>query len=85
MIEASDPKGWLMRPVYLFYLKRVLPLVERFLLRGAQDFMMIGAYTTQFGDARGFGDCLRAEGLQVEDHCFFFGCATGVSGRKANR
>jgi len=82
MIEASDPKGWLLRPLYLFLLKTVLPLVERFLLRGAQDFAMIGVYSTNFGDASGIAARLRAEGLEVELRRYFFGCATGVSGRK---
>ena len=82
MIEASDPKGWLLRPLYLFHLRTVLPLVERFLLRGAQDFAMIGTYSTNFGDASGIAAMLRAEGLEVEFRYYFFGCATGVSGRK---
>ncbi len=29
MIEASDPKGWWLRPLYLLHLKVVLPLIER--------------------------------------------------------
>ena len=29
-----------------------------------------------------FADMLRAEGLEVEFRRYFFGCATGVSGRK---
>jgi demethylmenaquinone methyltransferase/2-methoxy-6-polyprenyl-1,4-benzoquinol methylase len=82
MIEASDPKGWWLRPLYLFHLKSVLPLVERVLLRGAQDFSMIGAYSTNFGDASGLAQMLRAEGLEVSFRKFFFGCATGVAGRK---
>lgn len=82
MIEASDPKGWWLRPAYLFHLKVLLPLVERTLLRGAQDFAMIGAYCTDFGDAAGFADLLRAQGLEVTFRRYFFGCATGVSGRK---
>ena len=82
MIEASDPKGWWLRPLYLFHLKTVLPLVERLLLRGAQDFAMIGTYSTNFGDARAFAGMLRDEGLEVRFDRFFFGCATGVAGRK---
>ncbi|QNA83503.1 class I SAM-dependent methyltransferase [Sphingomonas sp. So64.6b] len=82
MIEASDPKGWLLRPLYLFHLKTVLPLMERFLLRGAQDFAMIGRYSTNFGDARAFAEMLRSEHLDVRFDRYFFGCATGVSGRK---
>lgn len=82
MIEASDPKGWLLRPLYLFHLKTVLPLVERLFLRGAKDFAMIGTYSTNFGDASEFADMLRNEGLEVTYTKFFFGCATAVNGRK---
>jgi demethylmenaquinone methyltransferase/2-methoxy-6-polyprenyl-1,4-benzoquinol methylase len=82
MIEASDPKGWWLRPIYLFHLKRVLPWVERLFLRGAEDFAMIGTYSSNFGDASAFAEMLRGEGLEVEYRRFFFGCATGVAGRK---
>jgi demethylmenaquinone methyltransferase/2-methoxy-6-polyprenyl-1,4-benzoquinol methylase len=82
MIEASDPKGWWLRPLYLFHLKVVLPLVERTLLKGAQDFSMIGTYSTNFGDASAVADMLRAERLDVEFKRLFFGCATAVAGRK---
>lgn len=85
LIEASDPRGWWLRPLYLFHLKTVLPLVEKWLLRGAQDFAMIGTYSTNFGDASAFAEMLRGEGLEVEYRRFFFGCATGVAGRKPLR
>jgi ubiquinone/menaquinone biosynthesis C-methylase UbiE len=82
MIEASDPRGWWLRPLYLLHLKFVLPLVERVLLRGAEDFSMIGTYCTNFRDASGFAEMLRAEGLEVRFRRHFFGCATSVSGTK---
>lgn len=82
MIEASDPKGWWLRPLYLFHLRHVLPLVERIFLRGAQDFATIGTYSTNFGNAAQLADDLGQAGLQVEYRRFFFGCATGVFGRK---
>ncbi len=81
-IEASDPKGWMLRPLYLFHLKVMLPLIERTLLRGAQDFAMIGRYCSEFGDASGFESALRGRGLDVQFKRYFFGCASGVSGRK---
>lgn len=82
-IEASDPKGWFFRPLYLFYLKGVLPMVERFFLRGAQDFAMIGTYCTNFGDAQAFAAMLREAGLTVTFRRHFFGCATSVAGVKS--
>lgn len=82
LIEASDPKGWALHGLYRFYLGRVLPLVEKTVLKGAQDFSMIGIYTRNFGDCRFFAQCLADEGLDVEFKVHFFGCATGVVGRK---
>lgn len=85
LIEASDPKGWWLRRLYLLHLKLVLPIVERVLLRGAEDFAMIGTYCTKFGDASDFGEMLRSEGLDVRFRRHFFGCATSVSGTKPLR
>jgi demethylmenaquinone methyltransferase/2-methoxy-6-polyprenyl-1,4-benzoquinol methylase len=82
LIEASDPKGWSLRGAYFFHLKTLMPLIERTLLRGAQDFAMIGAYTSAFGDCAAFGEMLRGEGLGARYRRYFFGCASGVSGRK---
>mgnify|MGYP001358351184 CR=1 FL=1 len=81
-IEASDPEGWFLRPLYRFHLHRVLPMIERFFLRGAQDFAMIGTYCSNFGDAGAFAAMLREAGLTAEYRRYFFGCATGVSGSK---
>jgi len=82
LIEASDPKGWILRPLYLFHLKIVLPVIEKIFLRGATDFRMIGIYSTNFGNARAFADLLREQGLSVQYQSYFFGCASGVSGYK---
>ena len=81
-IEASDPKGWMLRPLYRFYMDRCLPLVERLALNGAQDFSMIGTYTQKFSDCDRFAEALLSEGLKVKSYSSFFGCATGVCGRK---
>jgi len=83
-IEASDPKGWVLRPFYMFHLRHLLPLVERLFMRGAQDFAMIGTYSSNFGNAAQFARCLQNRGLEVEYKTYFFGCATGVVGRKPN-
>ena len=82
LVDASDPTGWWLRPLYHFHLKTVLPWVERLFLRGAQDFSMLGTYSTNFGNASAFGDMLRVEGLDVTYTELFFGCATAVSGSK---
>ncbi len=81
-IEASDPEGWILKGVYRFYLRQFLPLIERLFLRGAQDFAMLGICAREFGDCGYFASCLIAEGLEVKKQDYFFGCATGVIGRK---
>lgn len=82
LIEASDPKGWVLRPLYRLYLDRVLPLVERLFLSGAQDFSMIGQYTRGFGDCQPMAQALQDAGLRVVFKRHFFGCATSVAGHK---
>lgn len=82
LIEASDPKGWALRPIYRLYLDKVLPMIERNFLRGANDFSMIGTYTHNFGDSSQMGKALAETGLSVEIKKHFFGCATSVAGMK---
>ncbi|WP_353309608.1 hypothetical protein [Shimia sp. NS0008-38b] len=65
-----------------FAIDRVLPLIERLFLRGADDFSMIGAYTRNFGDCAQFAEALKAEDLDVQLKRHFFGCATSVAGSK---
>lgn len=82
LIEASDPRGWVLRPLYRFYLDRVLPLIERVFLRGAQDFSMIGTYTHAFGDCTHIAEALRKAGLTASMERHISGCATSVAGIK---
>ncbi len=82
LIEATDPKGWRLRPLYRFYLDGLLPLVERVFLRGAQDFAMIGEYTRNFAGGETITAALREAGLEVTETRFVFGCALHLSGRK---
>jgi hypothetical protein len=41
-----------------------------------------GTSSTNFGNAAELATMLRSHGLEVEFSKYFFGCATGVSGRK---
>jgi ubiquinone/menaquinone biosynthesis C-methylase UbiE len=81
-VEASEPKGWILAPIYMTYLRTVLPAIERGFLNGAQDFAMLGTYTRKFQTCDHFADCLRRNGFRIERQSYFFGCATGVTGRK---
>ena len=71
-----------LRAVYMFYLKRVIPLIGRALLGNPDCYRMLGVYTEAFENVNHFVDCLRAAGLNAKPVSCFFGCATGARGVK---
>jgi demethylmenaquinone methyltransferase/2-methoxy-6-polyprenyl-1,4-benzoquinol methylase len=81
MIEASEPKGWWLRPLYLFHLKCFAAHRTALASRRA-GLAIIGAYTSKFGDVAQIAGMLRNHGLEVTFSEYFFHCATGVAGRK---
>jgi ubiquinone/menaquinone biosynthesis C-methylase UbiE len=81
-IEISVPPSRPLRAVYMFYLKRLIPLVGRLLLGNPVSYRMLGVYTEAFENSTYFGDCLKKVGLEVVPVSYFFGCATGVRGIK---
>lgn len=82
LIEAADPKGWVLRPAYRLYLDGILPGIERLFLQGAQDFAMIGTYTRAFGTGETVTRALQDAGLQVSARPLVGGSAWIWSGRK---
>lgn len=80
-VEISVPNNAL-RPFYMFYLKRVIPLVGKLLQGNAENYRMLGVYTEKFRDCTLFYNLLKTKGLQVNQTIYFAGCATGVFGRK---
>jgi demethylmenaquinone methyltransferase/2-methoxy-6-polyprenyl-1,4-benzoquinol methylase len=80
LIEVSVP-GWRpLRLAYLFYLKRVIPILGRILLGNPENYRMLGVYTERFGDCRHLVPLVQAAGLEARFVESFFGCATGVVG-----
>lgn len=82
LVEISVPPFAPLRALYLLYLRVGIPLVGRALLGNPDNDRRLAEYTEAFGNARAFGRHLRAAGLHVADTSHFFGCATGVVGRK---
>jgi ubiquinone/menaquinone biosynthesis C-methylase UbiE len=81
-IEISVPAFAPLRAVYMFYLKRVIPLVGWLFLGNPDCYRRLGVYTAAFGNASHFTDCLRTAGLEGHAVSYFFGCATGARGIK---
>jgi ubiquinone/menaquinone biosynthesis methyltransferase len=81
-IEISVPQRMLLRAPYLFYLNRLIPIIGWLFMGNPANYRLLGVYTEAFGSCHTAASAFRAAGLEVEVRSFFFGCATGLVGRK---
>nr|WP_255647378.1 class I SAM-dependent methyltransferase [Fulvivirga sedimenti] len=81
-IEISKPKPLVLKWLYMFYLKIIIPLIGKIFLGNTDDYRMLGRYCADFGTCEYFHSCLVEAGLKSNVKNFFFGCATGVYGAK---
>ena len=81
-IEISEPRILLLKWTYLFYLKKVIPLIGRLFLGNSEDYSMLGKYCTRFKNSHFFHESLLKQNLRSTYKNYFFGCATGVYGVK---
>lgn len=82
LIEVSEPRDWALHPLYMFYLAKVMPIIEKVFLGYSYGYSMIGVYVSRFGSCREFSRLLQEHGLQVSLSSHFYGCATSVHGVK---
>ncbi|MBS0260882.1 MAG: class I SAM-dependent methyltransferase [Planctomycetes bacterium] len=81
-VEISVPPNRWLRMLYLLYLSRGIPLIGRVCLGNPSHYRRLGEYTRAFGDSQYFAQALNRAGLHAEFVSYFYGCATGVRGRK---
>ena len=81
-VEISVPQRRSLRLPYMFYLNHLVPLIGALFLGNPDNYRQLGVYTTAFGNCRQTLDIFRKAGLDVRFHSFFFGCATGICGRR---
>jgi ubiquinone/menaquinone biosynthesis methyltransferase len=82
-VEISKPKSKFLAIPYMFYLKFVIPVIGKMFMGDSLDYRMLGIYCEAFKDCAKFKAYLEEEGLLVSMNKYFFGCATGVHGKKA--
>jgi len=81
-VEISVPDwSWLRRP-YMFYLNHVVPWIGWLFLGNPDNYRQLGVYAAAFGNCREALRMFHNAGLDAQFHSFFFGCATGISGRR---
>jgi len=82
LVEISKPTVWILGSIYMFYLKFVIPIIGWLFNGNSADYRMLGRYCERFQNCRELMGYLQEEGLEVSYQRYFFGCATGVTGRK---
>ncbi len=82
LVDVSVPNGNLLRSLYLFYLKKIIPILGWLFLGNPETYKMLGIYTEEFQNAANAADIFRRQALEVDMTSYFFGCATGIRGRK---
>lgn len=81
-IEVSVPRWQPLRFLYMAYLKLAIPVLGRLFLGNPENYRLLGIYTERFGDCRRLAAILADAGLEATYAEYFFGCATGVWGRR---
>ncbi|MEM9419516.1 MAG: class I SAM-dependent methyltransferase [Planctomycetota bacterium] len=83
MLEISVPPGGWIRWPYMFYLHQVIPWIGQVFMGNADNYRMLGRYTQAFEHCDQTREAFTAVGLDTTMRSYFFGCATGVVGRKS--
>lgn len=81
-IEISVPTNPILKFFFGFYLGKIIPILGKIFLGNPSDYKMLWTYTTQFKNCKEVQSIFEKNNLEVNYHSYFFGCATGVSGKK---
>lgn len=82
LIDVSVPKSRILKPFYMFYLKNIIPILGKVFLGSPETYKMLGVYTEQFGNSKNTHRIFNRPEFKVEYVEYFFGCASGIKGRK---
>ena len=66
----------------MFYLENIIPMIGRLFMGNPENYRMLNVYTEAFENCQSTATAFRAAGLETSVRIFFFGCATGLVGRK---
>lgn len=81
-IEVSKPNNKLLSFFYFFYLKKIIPILGKLFLGNPENYRMLGIYTEKFANCRRAERIFRNNGFTVNYAEYFFGCASGIYGKK---
>jgi len=84
LVDVSVPPNPVLKFFYLIYLRGIIPILGRFFHGRSSTYAMLGIYTLNFGNAKNVTNIFKKEGFEVEYQNYFFGCATGLTGKKTS-
>jgi ubiquinone/menaquinone biosynthesis methyltransferase len=82
-IEISKPNNIVLKGLYLFYLKNIIPFLGKVFLGNPENYRMSAAYTEKFKDCTRAMELFQKAGLKVSYKKYFYSCATGITGSKS--
>ena len=82
LIDVSVPKNKILKLFYMFYLKNIIPILGKVFLGSPETYKMLGVYTEEFGNSKNTHRIFKRPEFEVEYVDYFFGCASGIKGRK---
>jgi ubiquinone/menaquinone biosynthesis methyltransferase len=82
LIDVSVPNSKFLKPFYMFYLKNIIPILGKIFLGSQETYRMLGIYTEEFGNSKNVYQIFNKPEFEVEYVEYFYGCASGIKGRK---
>ena len=82
LIDVSVPKSKFLKPFYMFYLKNIIPILGKIFLGSQETYRILGIYTEEFGNSKNVYQIFNKPEFEVEYVEYFYGCASGIKGRK---
>lgn len=83
-IEVSQPASPVLHSLYKLHLKHVVPACGKILLGNPVEYRQLWKYTNAYRNSDAAAVIFSDAGLEVNKHDYFYGCATGISGRKCD-
>lgn len=82
LIDVSVPKNKFIKPLYMFYLKKVIPVLGKIFLGSPETYKMLGIYTENFENSKNVYNIFNQHNFKVDYVEYFVGCASGIKGVK---
>ena len=84
LIDVSVPGHKALKGLYMFYLGKVIPVLGKLFLKNPESYQLLSVYTNKYKNSRLVLKIFRDHGFEVSYLEYFWGCASGIKGKKPN-